>query len=76
MSHENYVLNKLLNSLTMPITHDIFDLKITRYVFDYERSLYSKLSKNPEIIQYVTPNLRLTQKYAFIKKSTIFTQSF
>ena len=27
------------------------------------------------IIQYVTPNLRLTQKYAFIKKSTIFTQS-
>ena len=31
------------------------------------------------IIQYVTPNLRLTQKYAFIKKSkksTIFMQSF
>ena len=26
-------------------------------------------------LQYVTPNLRLNQKYAFIKKSTIFAQS-
>ena len=27
------------------------------------------------LIQYVAPNLRITQKYAFIKKSSIFTQS-
>ena len=27
------------------------------------------------ILQYVIPNLRLTQKYAFIEKYTIFTQS-